>query len=87
VAEEPPTATNVVDPMQMLQGSIDQARGGRVGGGEPRQKKTGQARKTARKPAAKGAKKTAAQKAPPKTARASSASRGQAVRARASCGS
>lgn len=76
VAEEPPQATNVVDLMQVLQGSIDQARG-RAGGGEPRPRKTGQARKTARKPAAKGAKKPAAKKAPPKTAGASSASRDQ----------
>ncbi|MDQ0745958.1 hypothetical protein QF034_000189 [Streptomyces africanus] len=73
VAEEPPQATNVVDLIQVLQGSIDAARGGRTGG-EPRQTKTGHARKTARKPAGKGAKKTVAQKAPPKTARAPSAS-------------
>ncbi|GAA2415667.1 Ku protein [Streptomyces coeruleofuscus] len=72
-AEEPPEATNVVDLMQVLQGSIDAARG-RHAGGQPRQQKTAPARKAARKPAAKGAKKTAAQKAPPKTARASSAS-------------
>ncbi|MFD6171134.1 non-homologous end joining protein Ku [Streptomyces coeruleorubidus] len=72
-AEEPPEATNVVDLMQVLQGSIDAARGRRAGG-QPRQKKTGPAREVAWKPAAKGAKKNAAQKAPPKTARASSAS-------------
>ncbi|MFF5985024.1 hypothetical protein ACFY78_39965 [Streptomyces olindensis] len=75
-AEEPPTATNVVDLMHVPQGSIDQARAGRQGSGEPRQKKTGQARKTARTHTAKDTKKTTTKKtppkkkAPPKTARA-----------------
>ncbi|MFF5370121.1 Ku protein [Streptomyces sp. NPDC013187] len=67
-AEEAPAATNVVDLMQALQGSIDQARGGE-------RKQPGSARGTARKPAAGTSKKTAARKAPPTTARASSASR------------
>uniref|UniRef100_UPI0031D0509C non-homologous end joining protein Ku n=1 Tax=Streptomyces hawaiiensis TaxID=67305 RepID=UPI0031D0509C len=67
-AEEAPAATNVVDLMQALQGSIDQARGGE-------RKQPGSARRTARKPAAGTSKKTAARKAPPKTARASSTSR------------
>jgi DNA end-binding protein Ku len=73
VAEEAPAATNVVDLMQVLQGSIDQARGGSGAGGESRTKKPG----PARKPAAKATKKSAPRKAPPKTARASSASRDQ----------
>ncbi|MFJ4536720.1 Ku protein [Streptomyces tibetensis] len=64
-AEEAPAATNVVDLMQALQGSIDQARGGE-------RKRPGSARRTAPKSAAGTSKKTAARKAPPKTARASS---------------
>ncbi|GCB52724.1 hypothetical protein [Streptomyces sp. NL15-2K] len=63
--------------MTVLQGSIDQARGGGRTEGEPPQKKPAPARKAARKTAGKAAKKTAAQKVPPKTARASTASRSQ----------
>ncbi|MFJ1733249.1 Ku protein [Streptomyces sp. NPDC088254] len=59
VAQEPPTATNVVDLMQALQDSLSTA-----GGGERKPKAT--PRKTAR-PAAK----TASRKAPPKHAHAS----------------
>ncbi|WP_367326010.1 Ku protein [Streptomyces sp. HUAS ZL42] len=76
-AEEPPTATNVIDLMKVLQGSIDQARGGREAAGEPWQKKPAPAGKAARKPAAKAAKKTAPRKAPPKTGRALAAARSQ----------
>ncbi|MFE9444990.1 Ku protein [Streptomyces sp. NPDC006602] len=78
-AEEAPAATNVIDLMTVLQGSIDQARGGRKTESEPPQKKPAPARKAARKTAGKAAgkaaKKTDARKAPPKTARASAASR------------
>lgn len=76
-AEEAPAATNVIDLMTVLQGSIDQARGGgKTGGGretegEPTQKKPAPARNAARKTSEKAAKKTAARTAPPKTARAS----------------
>ncbi|MFF8939258.1 Ku protein [Streptomyces paradoxus] len=72
-AEEAPAATNVVDLMQALQGSIDQARGG------PR-KSTGRKSKQsepARKKARKASEKPAARKAPPKASRASAASRAQ----------
>ncbi|MFF1659581.1 Ku protein [Streptomyces sp. NPDC058255] len=74
VAEEAPQATNVIDLMSVLQGSLDQAR-------ETGQKKSAEPRKTrkkeaaARKPAAKAAKKPAAHKAPPKTARTTSKTR------------
>ncbi|MER5835303.1 Ku protein [Streptomyces sp. NPDC002130] len=68
-ADQAPEATNVVDLMQALQGSIDQARGGRT-------KQPGSSRKAARKPAAGTSKKAAAGKAPPKAAaKASSTSR------------
>ncbi|MFJ4283938.1 Ku protein [Streptomyces massasporeus] len=67
-AEEAPAATNVVDLMQALQGSIDQARGGE-------RKRPGSAAKTARKSAAGRSKKATAGKEQPKAARASSASR------------
>ncbi|MEU6687754.1 Ku protein [Streptomyces sp. NPDC046832] len=66
-AEEAPTATSVVDLMQALQGSIDQARG-------RERKQPGSARKAAPKPAAGASKKAAARKEQPKAARASSAS-------------
>ncbi|MEC7051346.1 Ku protein [Streptomyces violaceochromogenes] len=72
-AEEAPAATNVVDLMQALQGSIDQARG------RPR-KSTGRKSKQsepARKKARKASEKPAARKAPPKASRASAASRAQ----------
>ncbi|MEU9229403.1 Ku protein [Streptomyces massasporeus] len=68
-AEEAPAATNVVDLMQALQGSIDQARGG------PR-KSTGQKSKRS-EPAREKARKPAARKAPPKASRASADSRNQ----------
>lgn len=71
---EPPAATNVVDLMEVLQGSLDKARGGSKAASAPRQEKPRPARKTASKPAAK---ENAARKAPPKTARASAASRSQ----------
>ncbi|MFI8895489.1 non-homologous end joining protein Ku [Streptomyces paradoxus] len=67
-AEEAPAATNVVDLMQALQGSIDQAHGGE-------RKRPGSARKTARKPAAGTSKKAHSKREQPKAARASSASR------------
>ncbi|MBC2906251.1 hypothetical protein [Streptomyces cupreus] len=74
VAEEAPQATNVIDLMSVLQGSLDQARGKKAGS-ESRQTKKAPARKTARKPAAKAAKRSAARKAPPKTARTASKGR------------
>jgi DNA end-binding protein Ku len=76
-AEEAPAATNVIDLMTVLQGSIDQARGGRTAKDEPPQKEPAPARKAARKTSGKAAQKTAAQKAQPKTARASAVSRSQ----------
>ncbi|MFD6172415.1 non-homologous end joining protein Ku [Streptomyces coeruleorubidus] len=72
-AEEAPAATNVIDLMTVLQGSIDQARGGRKAESAPQQKKPATARKATRKVA----KKAATRKAPPKTARATAASRSQ----------
>ena len=74
VAEEAPQATNVIDLMSVLQGSLDQARGKKTDA-EPRQTKKAPARKTARKPAAKAAKRPASHKAPPKTARTASKAR------------
>ncbi|SOF02433.1 DNA end-binding protein Ku [Streptomyces sp. OV198] len=76
LAEEPPQATDVVDLMEVLQGSLDQARGtAEKKPPAPRQKKTA-ARKTVRKPTAKPEeRKTARRKAPPKTARASATGR------------
>ncbi|MFJ5730976.1 non-homologous end joining protein Ku [Streptomyces paradoxus] len=68
-AEEAPAATNVVDLMQALQGSIDQAHGGK-------KKQAGSARKTAPKPAARTSRRTAGRKEQPKAARASSRERG-----------
>jgi DNA end-binding protein Ku len=60
VAEGPPTATNVIDLMSVLQGSIDQARKGRKAASEPKQQgKTGPARKTTSKSTAKTTKKQA----------------------------
>ncbi|MFD9984036.1 Ku protein [Streptomyces massasporeus] len=76
-AEEAPAATNVVDLMQALQGSIDQARGGTTEVSGPKSKQSQPARKKARKPAAKTAKKPAARKAPPKDSRSSADSRAQ----------
>lgn len=73
-AEEAPQATNVVDLMALLQGSLDQAQGSwEEEPPEPRQKKT--AARKAGQPEAK--RKTAAKKAPPKAARASATTRGQ----------
>ncbi|TVZ90541.1 Ku protein [Streptomyces sp. BK340] len=74
VAEEAPQATNVIDLMSVLQGSLDQARGQKTAA-EPRPAKKAPARKTARKPAAKAAKRPAAHKAPPQTARTASKAR------------
>lgn len=72
--EEAPQATNVVDLMALLQGSLDQAQGARdQEPTEPRQKKTS-ARKM-RQPQAK--RKTAAKKAPPKAARATASALGR----------
>ncbi|WP_329449853.1 hypothetical protein OG894_03435 [Streptomyces sp. NBC_01724] len=72
--EEAPQATNVVDLMELLQGSLDQTQGSREKGpAEPREKKT--AARTVRKPEAK--RKTTDKKAPPKAARASATTRGQ----------
>ncbi|MFF1707134.1 Ku protein [Streptomyces sp. NPDC058252] len=93
VAEEAPQATNVIDLMSVLQGSLDQARQtGQKKAAEPRQTKKTPARKTARKPAVTAAKKPAAPKAPPKTARTTSKARRQSggkselqQRARRSC--
>ncbi|GAA2767631.1 Ku protein [Streptomyces paradoxus] len=68
-AEEAPAATNVVDLMQALQGSIDQAHGGK-------KKQAGSARKTAPKPAARTSRRTAGRKEQPKAARAASRERG-----------
>ncbi|MFI9617042.1 Ku protein [Streptomyces sp. NPDC052023] len=73
-AAEPPTATHVVDLMEVLQGSLDQARSRRETK-SGRQMQTGPStRKVGRKPADKDAKKTSAKKVPPKTARASATS-------------
>ncbi|MFD4413198.1 Ku protein [Streptomyces sp. NPDC058476] len=78
VAEEAPQATNVIDLMSVLQGSLDQARQtGQKKAAEPQQTKKTPARKTARKPAVTAAKKPAAHKAPPKTARTTSKARRQ----------
>ncbi|PNG24145.1 non-homologous end joining protein Ku [Streptomyces cahuitamycinicus] len=66
-AEEAPAATNVVDLMQALQGSIDQARGGE-------RKRPGSSGKTARKSPAGTSKKSTGGKESPKAGRASSAS-------------
>lgn len=78
VAEEAPQATNVIDLMSVLQGSLDQARGQKTDA-EPRPTKKAAARKTARKtarePAARAAKRPAARKAPPKTAGTTSKAR------------
>ncbi|MFF4660638.1 hypothetical protein [Streptomyces sp. NPDC001381] len=64
--------------MTVLQGSIDQTRGGRNTESQPHQQKPSPARRAARKPAGKAAKKATARKeARPKTARASAASRTQ----------
>ncbi|MDX3771558.1 MULTISPECIES: Ku protein [unclassified Streptomyces] len=72
-AEEAPQATNVVDLMELLQGSLDQARGSREkDSAEPRKKA---AARTVRKPEAK--RKTTDKKAPPKAARASATTRDQ----------
>jgi DNA end-binding protein Ku len=76
-AEEAPAATNVVDLMQALQGSIDQARGGTRKSTGPKSKQSEPARKKVRKPAAKTVKKPTARKAPPKASRASADSRNQ----------
>ncbi len=73
VAEEAPQATNVVDLMKVLQGSLDQAQGSREK--EPAEPRKKAAARTVRKPEAK--RKTTDKKAPPKAARASATTRGQ----------
>lgn len=74
VAQEAPQATNVIDLMSVLQGSLGQARGHKTDA-EPRPAKKAPARKTARKPATKAAKRPAAHKAPTKTTRTPSKAR------------
>jgi hypothetical protein len=73
-----PQATNVVDLMQVLQSSLDQAA---TAGGEqpaaPRKGKPTPQKATVRKPAGKAAKKAAPRKAPPKQAQASTQARGR----------
>ncbi|MET8768230.1 Ku protein [Streptomyces sp. NPDC004658] len=68
LAEGPPQATNVVDLMAVLQGSLDQARGAARGDGKPR-KKASAGRKSTRRAAA------ASRKAPPRTGRTSPSAR------------
>ncbi|KUN79122.1 DNA repair protein [Streptomyces bungoensis] len=74
VAQEPPTATNVIDLMKVLEGSIEAARTGRgeQRTGEPRGES---AQREAARPAATGkaAKRTTSRKAPPRKAGAASA--------------
>ncbi|MEU0220192.1 Ku protein [Streptomyces sp. NPDC006265] len=70
-AEEAPAATNVVDLMQALQGSIDQAHGSRENPTRQRQKRP----TSTRKPAAKG--KKTAREAPSKRRRSTASSRDQ----------
>ncbi|MFE2738529.1 hypothetical protein [Streptomyces sp. NPDC059349] len=73
-AGEAPQATNIVDLMELLQGSLDQAQGSREKEpAAPQQKKTA-ARNTGQ-PRAK--RKTATKKATPKAARASATTRSQ----------
>ncbi|MFJ4283976.1 hypothetical protein [Streptomyces massasporeus] len=87
-AEGAPAATNVVDLMQALQDSIDQARGGREKATGPKSKQPEPARRKARKPAAKTAKEAGRPGRPrrrlpvPRPIPVTSA-----VRARGSCGS
>ncbi|WP_328879169.1 Ku protein [Streptomyces sp. NBC_00299] len=76
LAEEAPTATNVVDLMQALQSSLDAAGTGRGGRAAAGRQTPSTRRKTARPSGAKTAKKTASRKAPPKQARASTRDRG-----------
>ncbi|MGW3208319.1 hypothetical protein [Streptomyces sp. NPDC001135] len=72
-AEAPPEATNGIDLMKVLEGSLQAARPGR-GGEEPaRRRSEPEPRKTARTAAARKAAKTPERKAPPKKARAASA--------------
>ncbi|MFB6849793.1 Ku protein [Streptomyces sp. NPDC056373] len=74
-AEEAPSATNVVDLMQALQGSLDQARGGPRRSTGPKSKRPEPTGEKARKPAAKTPRKPAARKAPPTASHASAGSR------------
>ncbi|MEU0164301.1 Ku protein [Streptomyces iakyrus] len=76
-AEEAPTATNVVDLMEALRGSIDRGRRGprKSTGSEPQPSEP--ARKKAGKPAARTAKRPAARKAASKASRPSADSRDQ----------
>ncbi|QTD96055.1 Ku protein [Streptomyces cyanogenus] len=74
-AEEPPEATNVIDLMKVLEGSLQAARSGR-GGKEPageRKEKTGPRKAAARSSAAGTSAKTPARKAPTKKAGAARA--------------
>nr|BFD80753.1 Ku protein [Streptomyces sp. Xyl84] len=78
VAEEPPEATNVIDLMKVLEGSLQAARSGR-GGKEPaagERAAPGEAAST-RSSATDTAAKTRARKAPPKKAGAAVQARGQ----------
>ncbi|MET7436278.1 non-homologous end joining protein Ku [Streptomyces sp. NPDC004082] len=77
VAEGPPTATNVIDLMSVLQGSIDQAQKGREAAGEPKQQgRTRPTRKSASKPASKATKEQNTAKKAPSTKRRPSATTG-----------
>ncbi|MGV9937465.1 non-homologous end joining protein Ku [Streptomyces olivaceoviridis] len=73
-AEEPPEATNVIDLMKVLEGSLKAARSGR-GDKEPAGERKGKAapRKVAARSSAGGSVKTSARKAPPKKAGAARA--------------
>lgn len=74
-AEAPPEATNVIDLMKVLEGSLKAARPGRGGGGEEPVKKPSKSapRKAARAAVAEKTARTPARKAPPKKAGAASA--------------
>ncbi|MFI0813898.1 non-homologous end joining protein Ku [Streptomyces echinatus] len=72
-AEAPPQATNVIDLMKVLEGSLQAARSGRGGEEQAKQKSKPAPRKTARTTAAKKTAKTPARNAPPKKAGAASA--------------
>ncbi|MFF8867992.1 Ku protein [Streptomyces sp. NPDC015139] len=71
-ADAPPEATNVIDLMKVLEGSLKAARSGRSGGEEPTAERTSAPGRTARKGAAGRAAKTPTRKAPPKKTGATS---------------
>jgi DNA end-binding protein Ku len=71
-AEAPPEATNVVDLMTVLEGSLKAARTGRGGEKRAEQKSESRPRKTARTGTAKKTAKTPTRKVPPKKAGAAS---------------